>query len=113
MARYVQRDPAGRILAAFATERPDATEALADDHPDLVAFLLGVDPGDPSATLLRSDLEMARVVEDMIEVLIRRNVIQITDFPEVVRDKLLQRRQARGRLAGIAELMPDSEDQIL
>ncbi|MEQ9642925.1 MAG: hypothetical protein RIM84_23080 [Alphaproteobacteria bacterium] len=113
MARYVQRDIDGRIIAAFATEQPGAGEALADDHPDLVAFLLGIAPGEPAATLLRSDLEMARVVEDMIEVLIRRNVIQITDFPEVVRDKLLRRRQDRGRLAGIADLMPDADDQIL
>jgi hypothetical protein len=110
MALYVRRDPDGRVVAAFAEPQADAAELLPPQHPDLRAFLAGQDDGTAEADLALSDIEMARVVEDVIEVLIGRNLLQITDFPPAVRDKLLRRRQARGRLRNSVNLTgPDDE----
>lgn len=111
MARFVRRDENGKVMAVFAAEQPDAVEMLPDRHPEVVAFLMGAD--EHAADLVRSDLEMARVIEDVIELLIQRNVLQITDFHEKVRERLLHRREARNRLARIAELIPPEEDDIL
>lgn len=112
MALYVKRDPDGMVIAAFASPQPDAAELLPAHHADLRAFLSGQPDGSAEADLALTDVEMARVVEDVIEVLIGRNVLQITDFPPAVRDKLLRRRRARGRLRGIENLV-GGDDQIL
>lgn len=47
------------------------------------------------ATLERMDLEMARAVEDLIEILIARGVILFTDLPEPVQNKILFKRMLR------------------
>lgn len=109
MALYVKRDADGAVVAAFAAPQPDATELLPEQHPDMRAFLAGQPDGSAEADLALTDLEMARVVEDVIEVLIGRNLLQITDFPPAVRDKLLRRRRARGRLHGIENLIGDDD----
>lgn len=40
--RYVQRDQAGNVIAFYERENPGVSEeALPDDHPDILKFLLG------------------------------------------------------------------------
>jgi len=42
--RYVQRDQAGNVIAFYERENPGvAEEALPDNHPDILKFLLGAD----------------------------------------------------------------------
>ncbi len=41
---------------------------------------------------LQSDLQLIRVVEDVINILMDKNIITITDFPQPVIDKLLERQ---------------------
>lgn len=36
---YAQRDGENKVIGLFANPQPNATELLADDHPDVVAFL--------------------------------------------------------------------------
>ena len=38
MARYVTRNPDGKIVSTFATEQFPEQEILEDDHADIVAF---------------------------------------------------------------------------
>jgi hypothetical protein len=45
------------------------------------------------------DADFVRVIEDVIDVLILRNVIQITDFPPEVQAKLMTRKGLREGLA--------------
>lgn len=53
----------------------------------------------PSDSLSQTDIGLARVLEDLIDVLITRGVIQFTDLPEAAQAKLLERRQTRATLA--------------
>ena len=60
--------------------------------------------------LNESDTGLARVLEDVIDVLINRGVIQFTDLPEGAQVKLLERRQTRESLANRLQLLPDDAD---
>lgn len=91
---YVKRDKEGRIEAVSREPTPDIGEAIDDNDPELSAFLRGGDP-DGLAALRASDLEVVRVLEDLIEVLIEKGVIQFTELPEPAQKKLLQRKRLR------------------
>ena len=64
------------------------------DNPPQQAAALG------HQALSDSDAGLARVTEDLIDILITRGVIQFTDFPPAAQAKLLDRRHAMrfGRL---------------
>lgn len=57
--------------------------------------------------LLDSDAGLARVTEDLIDILIHRGVIQFTDFPPAAQAKLLERRQTRATLSRRLQLLDD------
>jgi virulence-associated protein VagC len=50
-----------------------------------------------AAELDESDVEMLRVIEDLILVMLERKLILMVDLPESVREKLLRRRLWRHR----------------
>lgn len=60
-----------------------------------------------------TDASLARVLEDLIDVLINRSVIQFTDLPEAARAKLFQRRQTRADLTHRLDLLPDDGEHGL
>ena len=64
----------------------------------------------PPKALSDTDADLARVLEDLIDVLITRGVIQFTDLPEAAQGKLLERRQPRATLTHRLELLPDDGD---
>jgi len=77
------------------------------------------DDGDESSgniegTALRqldeSDLEMARITEDLIDLLIGRNIINFTDFPGMAQAKLITRRALRSNMSALTNLVGDEEN---
>jgi len=60
--------------------------------------------------LSETDTGLARVLEDLIDVLITRGHIQFTDLPEAAQAKLLERRQTRASLSHRLDLLPDEGD---
>lgn len=74
-----------------------------------------IDPpesGEGRQALAESDAGLARVMEDLIDVLITRGVIHFTDLPEAAQSKLLQRRQKRSTLSRRLSLLEDGDDLI-
>ena len=69
-------------------------------------------PRDSREILSRSDLDMARISEDLIDVLISKNIINFTDFPKPAQDKLMRRRQLRRNLSTLTSLVGDQDDII-
>lgn len=59
--------------------------------------------------LADSDAGLARVTEDLIDILITRGVIQFTDFPPAAQAKLLERRQTRATLSKRLRLLDESD----
>lgn len=88
---HVLRDAEGRLVSLHR-EPVSGGEALPPDHPEVVAFL-GQDRGQQRFAALDADL--VRVLEDLIDALIRRHVINITDLPMEAQAKLFDRKHFR------------------
>ncbi|HGY3719112.1 hypothetical protein [Citrobacter sp. Res13-Sevr-PEB04-36] len=63
------------------------------------------------AMLQKSDLEMVRVLDDLIYLLMRKGVIAITDLPPMAQVKLMNRANARQELGGLEQLL-GNDDRI-
>jgi hypothetical protein len=96
---YITRDSEGNIIALTSTPSGEHSEHLPTTAPEVVSFL-GIDPnqGEALKALKDSDGELARVVEDLIQVLIQKQVIMFTDLPSAVQEKLVSRQKLRSLL---------------
>jgi hypothetical protein len=112
---YVKRDASGRIIALLQAPEENAQELLPADHPDIQIFLGGIVPqiegGSASAELSESDLALIRVIEDIVDMLIEKNVIMFTDLPQEAREKILLRKSTRKRITTPLDIVED-EDKI-
>lgn len=99
---YAQRNADGTIYALFAQKNEHAKELVRPDHQDIQLFLY---PGTETARnkMQASDLEMARVVEDLIHVLIEKNVINLDSLPGPTRQKIERRKSAREAISRALE----------
>ena len=91
---YIRRHKDGSIEAVFDSAQTDATEELPSDAPELLAFLFGQN----DAQWLSSDLALARVLEDLIVILMDKGTISFSDLPPAAQQKLISRRGLRREL---------------
>jgi hypothetical protein len=101
---FVSRDRTGRISGVFDKPTPQASEQVHPSSPELAAYQKG------RGRLGQSDTEMARITEDLIDVLIGRNIINFTDFPGQAQQKLIARRNLRSNLSSLTNLVTDQDD---
>ena len=105
-AVYVRRDGVdNRILSVSRVPAPDHVQSGPADRAEVIAFIAGLSPR--KAALLDSDLSLIRALEDLIDVLIQKEILRFTDFPESVQAKLLARRTLRGSLKSLQLLDED------
>lgn len=92
---YVRRNSEGQITALFHNPESGAQEFLPQHSAEIARFLdVSVD-----AKLFNGlDEELVRVVEDLIDVLIAKNVLRLTDLPLPAQEKLLSRKRLRQQL---------------
>lgn len=82
---YILRNEQGAIIAASTSTQVDKDwQFIENKHPEYIAFL-EADIKQHDA-FRESDIQLARVLEDLIEVLIERNLIQFTDFPSAAQN---------------------------
>jgi hypothetical protein len=97
---YAVRDPQGHILSLHRHD-PGVGEPVHADDPDVRRFLgltdAGGVPAGEDAEFERLDAEFIRVLEDVIDALLSRNVLTITDLPDVAQSKLFDRKSFRER----------------
>jgi hypothetical protein len=96
---YIKRGQDGRIAAVSQEQQPEGWEAISPDAPELAAFTQLLASGQKE--LITTDLGLVRVVEDLIDLLIERDTIRFTDFPEAAQTKLLARRSLRSSLRSL------------
>lgn len=108
---YVQRDGDGQVVRV-ESEPFDAMTGSAGPEDESVQRWLAQQEQVRSrlARLQRSDLEMVRVLEDLVDVLVTRGVIRYTDLPEPAQRKLEARAQTRAQLSGLGELLGDEDE---
>lgn len=106
---YVTRNAEGKIIAASITPVSGAEE-VATEHPELRLFVESLSQGADALAL--SDFKLIRAIEDVVDLLISKNVICITDLPPAVQEKLLQRRSLRHSLNAL-NLIGDDDQGII
>lgn len=112
---YIQRGPDGQLLQAARTPFEGVTETLALDDAELQRWLAQDAQRaqrEQLEGLQHSDLDLVRVLEDLIGVLIDRGVVRFTDLPEAARRKLQARAQTRAQLNSLSKLLGDEEHLI-
>lgn len=105
---YVRRDDHGHLIQVECEPFAGMTETLAVESQELQDWLKAKE--DVKARLDRlhaSDLELVRVLEDVVSVLVEQGTLQYTDLPEAARMKLDQRALARTEIEGLSGLPGD------
>ncbi|PXX76733.1 hypothetical protein SAMN05660489_00016 [Pseudomonas sp. LAMO17WK12:I10] len=110
---YVQRDAQGQLVRVEATPYAEATETLAADHNEIQQWFANEVVEVSLKQLKQSDLEMIRVLDDLIQVLTSKGVIRVTDLPPAAQAKLMDRTQAREALGGLSHLINDDETGLI
>ncbi|MFY0664326.1 MAG: tryptophan synthase subunit beta like protein [Natronospirillum sp.] len=106
---YVKRNTQGEVIAISREPTAEIAERVADTDSDVRAFL-GDDDDAPTQELAQSDQDMARVLEDVVNLLIERSVIRFTDLPFAAQQKLMNRRALRDQINAVDLL--DNEDDL-
>ena len=107
---YIQRDQHGKITAVFESPQTNAQESLLADDPELLDYLVNSANIDHARTILStSDVDLIRVLEDLVNTLIDQKVILFTDLPLAAREKLANREKIRGHLNSLDNLMGDDQ----
>ncbi len=105
---FIRRDTTGSIVEAREAPTDEVIEFLEADDPEIVRFL----SRNGGAAQIRerlsvSDSDMIRVIEDVIEVLIRKGVIEVSDLPDAVHAKLTRRRELRKTMSTLSRLIAE------
>jgi hypothetical protein len=110
---YVSRNGAGQIIGLHHLPQEAEAEWLEGDDLQIQQFLSSCAAPTEQArrSLSDSDSEMIRVIEDLVELLITKNVFTFTELPEAVQRKLSSRRRLREDLGMLNHLI-DKDDRI-
>ncbi|ATP42695.1 tryptophan synthase subunit beta [Pseudomonas kermanshahensis] len=106
---YVQRNASGQLLRVEAASFDEFTEILPADHADVQEWFADDEVENSLKELKQSDLDMIRVLEDLIDVLTAKGVFSITDLPAGAQAKLLNRSKARKALGSLNNLIDEEE----
>lgn len=104
---FIKRNQQGEIIALSKIASADFVEQVADNDSQIVAFLQSNKSAEQLA-LEQTDTAMARVLEDVVSLLVEQGVIRFTDLPAAAQDKLLARRELRGKRQGM-DLLDDGD----
>ena len=89
---FVKLDGSGNIVA-WNTKKTEECNQPFDINLSPIQSLLTKNLS--LSESIQSDLSMARVLEDLIETLVKKSVINITELPPEVQDKLTARKKLR------------------
>jgi hypothetical protein len=112
---YVIRDAEGKIVQVFEQPVTGAGEKIAADDGEILAYQDAQTAGTAEALrqqLAQSDTGMARLVEDLIDLLISKGTIKFTDLPAAAGAKYLERMATRERLQAVQSIIVDAGDII-
>lgn len=101
---YVTRNAEGQLESLHRQATEAASEFLDDRHPEVMAFLGHDEPG-----FSRLDADFVRVIEDLVDVLLTKNILNITDLPAEAQAKLFARKSFREKASKNSLRLFDSD----
>lgn len=103
---YAERDKNGNITAI--TNSPSEPDQNQVTEEELVEFFsTSGDIASYETLLTLMDTRVIRVLDDLIDLLVKKNIIIFTDLPEEARQKIGERKKVRQRLQEDSQLMVD------
>ena len=111
---YIQRNSEGGISAISAEKTVSIPEWIEPDAPELTTYLscLAGNVPEVAGALAESDHALVRVVDDLVNVLIEKNLMRFTDLPEAAQQKLMARQSLRQSLNSL-KLLGDEDQTVL
>lgn len=110
---YVNRNAEGEIVKLLDAPVGPDSEWLELGQVEVMEFLQKLsNEGELKESLLSSDGEMVRVVEDLVDMLMEKQVFVFTELPEAVQTKLNARKKLRHDVNAISNLISE-DDNIL
>lgn len=95
---YIKRNTKQEIITVSKIASPECGEYIEGNDEELRRFFSEEASQDIKQALNQSDRELARVAEDLIHLLIQKNVIIFTELPNAVQKKILAREKLRSEL---------------
>ncbi|MFO7964966.1 MAG: hypothetical protein R6U50_13670 [Desulfobacterales bacterium] len=97
---YVERDRDGKIISLHKQPKPGVDEQKTVMDDEVLAFIENTTNSDAYMQLLSlSDSGAVRIIEDLIDLLVRKNIIHFMELPKVAREKIIERRHIREKLS--------------
>ena len=93
---YVERDASGNIISLHKKPEAGADEQkslLDEEIREFINSNVDTDPG--TKQLSYSDIGIIRILEDLIGLLINKNIILFTELPEEAQAKIRDRKRLR------------------
>ncbi|HAI97723.1 MAG: hypothetical protein CL866_04380 [Cycloclasticus sp.] len=108
---YVKRNQQGKVVQLMDEPIDEGSEWLELNDLDVVEFLrLPANEMELKKSLAISDSEMVRVVEDLIDILMEKQVFVFTELPEAVQAKLNARKKLRHDVNALSNLISDDDN---
>ncbi|MDG6774232.1 hypothetical protein QCB45_07795 [Thiomicrorhabdus sp. ZW0627] len=110
---FIRRNDEGNIIEIDFAPAPNLEEISLFD-PELKNFLQNSPHSEEliKTVLDNLDLNMVRVIEDLIDVLIDKDLIRFTDLPSAVQNKLLFKKSIRSSLQEDKDLLIEEEEPL-
>jgi hypothetical protein len=113
---FFKRDINSTIMSLKREQDSTHTEFLALTHPEVIGFLTtekkNSDDDNAKKNLSESDQDFARATEDLIHLLIQKNIILFTELPLEVQAKMSGRENLRSNLQDSPYNFLDNSDSI-
>lgn len=95
---FVCRDTTGAIVGVSQATSENFTEEVAADSAEIAHFLDSIQSGPES--LKSTDQGLIRVLEDVINLLVEKDLIKLSELPPDAQDKISTRQKLRDVLRG-------------
>ncbi|WP_027469044.1 hypothetical protein [Deefgea rivuli] len=105
---FVRRNASGEIMALSKEMTSGYSEQLDANHPEVLKFLSQSDE-----VFNDLDTSLIRVIEDLVDVLIDKNVLRLTDLPLPAQEKLLSRKKVRSSLKNSLNILVDNDQGLI
>jgi hypothetical protein len=97
---FVERSADGKIIALRTTAGPNAVEEKSINDEEILAFLKdNLDNTFIKSLLAHTDTGLIRLLEDLIALLTKKNIILFTELPEKAQEKIIEREKIREKIS--------------
>jgi hypothetical protein len=97
---YIERSADGKIIGLRTVAGPNSTETKSLTDDEILDFLKdNLDNVFLKSLMAQSDAGIIRLLEDLIDLLTKKNIILFTELPEKAQEKIIERAQIRKKIS--------------